>query len=76
MGNFVFHYLRCTLIYRPLSYPFKFLNHSMFSKVDLAVGSFGGLVKLFGTGYLKRKYVTEIALDEVDTLLDDTFKVC
>eukprot|EP00088_Acartia_fossae_P002685 TRINITY_DN11106_c0_g1_i1.p1 TRINITY_DN11106_c0_g1~~TRINITY_DN11106_c0_g1_i1.p1 ORF type:complete len:559 (+),score=75.64 TRINITY_DN11106_c0_g1_i1:28-1704(+) len=41
---------------------------------DLIVGSFGSLVKLFNSRYLKKTHVAEIALDEIDTLLDDTFK--
>ena len=44
-------------------------------QVDLIVGSQGALDKLFHEGYLKRDRVSMIALDEVDTLLDDTFKV-
>ena len=43
--------------------------------IDLVVGSQGGLIKLFYEGYLKRDRVSSIALDEIDTLLDDTFKV-
>ena len=44
-------------------------------QVDLIVGSQGALDKLFHEGYLKRDRVSMIALDEIDTLLDDTFKV-
>jgi len=43
-------------------------------EMDLVVGSHGGLAKLFHEGYLKRDRVCSIALDEIDTLLDDTFK--
>jgi len=42
--------------------------------MDLVVGSQGGLSKLFHEGYLKRDRCSMIALDEIDTLLDDTFK--
>ena len=44
-------------------------------QVDLVVGSQGALDKLFYEKYLKRDRVSMIALDEIDTLLDDTFKV-
>ena len=43
--------------------------------VDIVVGSHGALRKLFHEGYLKRDRTSVIALDEIDTLLDDTFKV-
>jgi len=43
-------------------------------QTDLLVGSFGCLMKSFSTGAYSRKYVSTIALDEIDTLLDDTFK--
>ena len=43
--------------------------------MDLVVGTQGGLNKLFHDGYVKRNRVSTIALDEIDTLLDDTFKV-
>ena len=43
-------------------------------EVDIVVGSQGGLSKLFHEGYLKRDRTSIIALDEIDTLLDDTFK--
>ena len=43
--------------------------------VDIVVGSQGALSKLFSQGYLKRDRTTFLALDEIDTLLDDTFKV-
>jgi len=42
--------------------------------VDLVVGSLGGLSKLFHEGHLIKNRVTNVALDEIDTLLDDTFK--
>jgi len=42
--------------------------------VDIVVGSFGGLAKFFSQGLYSHKFVTEIVLDEIDTLLDDTFK--
>ena len=45
------------------------------NQVDLVVGTQGGLDKLFHEKYLKRDRVSMIALDEIDTLLDDTFKV-
>ena len=41
----------------------------------MVVGSQGGLSKLFHEKYIKRHRVSTIALDEIDTLLDDTFKV-
>ena len=44
-------------------------------EVDLVVGTQGALDKLFHEKYLKRDRVSMIALDEIDTLLDDTFKV-
>ena len=43
--------------------------------MDLVVGSQGGLDKLFHDGYVKRNRVSTVVLDEIDTLLDDTFKV-
>jgi len=49
-------------------------NSKLKSRTDLVIGSFGGLYKMFASGFLRRQYVTEIALDEIDTLLDDTFK--
>ena len=49
--------------------------HGPREDIDLVVGSQGGLIKLFYEGYLKRDRVSSIALDEIDTLLDDTFKV-
>jgi len=42
--------------------------------IDLVVGTQGGLSKLFHENYVKRHRVSSIALDEIDTLLDDTFK--
>eukprot|EP00092_Neocalanus_flemingeri_P010098 GFUD01010882.1.p1 GENE.GFUD01010882.1~~GFUD01010882.1.p1 ORF type:complete len:566 (-),score=115.39 GFUD01010882.1:314-1975(-) len=52
----------------------KQILHGPREGIDLVVGSQGGLVKLFYEGYLKRDRVSTIALDEIDTLLDDTFK--
>lgn len=43
-------------------------------EVDLLVGSVGGLAKLFHEGHNSAANVCEVALDEIDTLLDDTFK--
>ena len=43
--------------------------------VDIVVGSHGALRKLFHEGYLKTDRTSMLALDEIDTLLDDTFKV-
>ena len=43
--------------------------------VDIVVGSHGALRKLFHEGYLKTGRTSMLALDEIDTLLDDTFKV-
>ena len=43
--------------------------------VDIVVGSHGALRKLFHEGYLKTALTSMLALDEIDTLLDDTFKV-
>ena len=43
--------------------------------VDIVVGSHGALRKLFHEGYLKTARTSMLALDEIDTLLDDTFKV-
>ena len=45
-----------------------------YGHMDLVVGSFGTIHRLFTSNKLNRKYVTEIALDEIDTLVDDTFK--
>ena len=42
---------------------------------DIIVGSMGGLSKLFHEGYLKRNRTSMLAVDEIDTMLDDTFKV-
>jgi len=42
--------------------------------MDIVIGSYGALNKLFHEGYLRRSRVAHIGLDEVDTLLDDTFK--
>ena len=49
--------------------------HGPREDIDLVVGSQGGLSKLFHEKYMKRHRVSTIALDEIDTLLDDTFKV-
>ena len=43
--------------------------------VDIVVGSHGALRKLFHEGYLKTGRTSMLVLDEIDTLLDDTFKV-
>ena len=43
--------------------------------MDLLVGTLGGLSKLFHEGHNSPQNVCEIALDEIDTLLDDSFKV-
>ena len=43
--------------------------------VDIVVGSHGALAKLFHEGYLKRDRASMLILDEIDTLIDDTFKV-
>jgi hypothetical protein len=43
--------------------------------MDLVVGSVGGLAKLVHERYILPNNVCELALDEIDTLLDDTFKV-
>jgi hypothetical protein len=43
--------------------------------MDLLVGSLGGLSKLFTERHNSPQNVCEIALDEIDTLLDDSFKV-
>jgi len=48
--------------------------HGPREDIDLVVGSQGGLSKLFHEKYMKRHRVSTIALDEIDTLLDDTFK--
>jgi len=42
--------------------------------VDIVVGSHGALAKLFHEGYLKRDRASILILDEIDTLIDDTFK--
>ncbi len=43
--------------------------------MDLLVGSLGGLSKLFTERHNSPENVCEVALDEIDTLLDDSFKV-
>lgn len=53
----------------------KQILHGPRDQLDLVVGSQGALDKLFHEKYLKRDRVSMIALDEIDTLLDDTFKV-
>ena len=53
----------------------KQILHGPRDQVDLIVGSQGALDKLFHEKYLKMDRVSVIALDEIDTLLDDTFKV-
>ena len=53
----------------------KQILHGSREQMDLVVGTQGGLNKLFHDGYVKRNRVSTIALDEIDTLLDDTFKV-
>ena len=42
--------------------------------MDIVVGTLGGLAKLFDQGYLRRNRVAEVGIDEVDTMLDDTFR--
>lgn len=44
------------------------------AETDLLVGSLGGLSKLFHQRHNSPENVCEVALDEIDTLLDDTFK--
>ena len=42
--------------------------------MDIVVGSLGGLKKLFDEGYLRNSRVLEVGIDEVDSMLDDTFR--
>ena len=42
--------------------------------MDIVVGSLGGLKKLFDQGYLRKSRVVEVGIDEVDSMLDDTFR--
>ena len=42
--------------------------------MDIVVGSLGGLKKLFDQGYLRKNRVAEVGIDEVDSMLDDTFR--
>jgi len=42
--------------------------------MDIVVGTLGGLAKLFDQRYLRRNRVAEVGIDEVDTMLDDTFR--
>ena len=42
--------------------------------MDIVVGSLGGLKKLFDEGYLRKGRVVEVGIDEVDSMLDDTFR--
>ena len=42
--------------------------------MDIVVGSLGGLKKLFDEGYLRKSRVVEVGIDEVDSMLDDTFR--
>jgi len=50
------------------------ITNSRKSPVDIVVGSFGGLYKMFKQRHYSRKFVIDIVLDEIDTLVDDTFK--
>ena len=43
-------------------------------RVDLLVGSTGGLSKMFGGNLFFSDFIDTIVLDEVDTLVDDSFK--
>ena len=43
-------------------------------RVDLLVGSTGGLSKMFGGNLFSSDFIDTIVLDEVDTLVDDSFK--
>ena len=52
----------------------KILNGER-KEMDILVGSLGGLSKLFHERLNSGANVCEVALDEIDTLLDDTFKV-
>ena len=52
-------------------------NYSTFharTPMDIVVGSLGGLKKLFDEGYLRKSRVVEVGIDEVDSMLDDTFR--
>ena len=52
-------------------------NHNTFhvrTPMDIVVGSLGGLKKLFDEGYLRKSRVVEVGIDEVDSMLDDTFR--
>ena len=42
--------------------------------MDVVVGTLGGLKKLFDEKYLRKNRVAEVGIDEVDTMLDDTFR--
>ena len=42
--------------------------------MDIVVGTLGGLKKLFDERYLRKSRVAEVGIDEVDTMLDDTFR--
>ena len=42
--------------------------------MDIVVSTLGGLAKLFDQRYLRRNRVAEVGIDEVDTMLDDTFR--
>jgi len=42
--------------------------------MDIVVGTLGGLKKLFDERYLRKNRVAEVGIDEVDTMLDDTFR--
>jgi superfamily II DNA/RNA helicase len=43
-------------------------------KCDILVGSIGGMNKMFAGQLFFADYVQTIVLDEVDTMVDDTFK--
>ena len=42
--------------------------------MDIVVGTLGSLKKLFDERYLRKNRVAEVGIDEVDTMLDDTFR--
>ena len=42
--------------------------------MDIVVGTLGSLKKLFDERYLRKNRIAEVGIDEVDTMLDDTFR--
>ncbi len=50
------------------------IEHGWRGEVDILVGSVGGLTKMFEGRLFFADFVNSIVLDEIDTMVDDTFK--